>query len=305
MKEDVMKQCVRFSLSVACLLALLSVSVLAQDQEVQELYRKVAESAAAQNVEAKIRAEMLKVVGAKIGFETKVVKGASYSATAEAETIQTLADGNRIRSKTTTLVYRDSEGRTRREVMGNAQSVATEVFISDPASGVNYALDTQGRVAVKSNVDLQVIELEKLKFAAEMQIKEREMKQPPPASGQLARAEDEEIAKKKRQPIAESLGQQTIEGVLCEGSRTTSTIPAGAVGNDLPITIVNEQWYSPELQVFVLTKQSDPRAGETIYRLTNISRSEPDHALFEVPAGYSLIEKSAPPIKKRRPPQEQ
>jgi hypothetical protein len=249
---------------------------------------------------------MLKLVASKIGFETKVVKGAPYSATAESETIQTLADGNRIRNKTTTLVYRDNEGRTRREVVGKEQSLATEIFISDPANAVNYALDTQGRVAVKSKVDLQVIELEKMKFAAEMQIKQREMKPPPPASGQVVRAEDEELAKKKRQPIVESLGQQVIEGVLCEGRRATSTIPAGAVGNDLPINIVNEQWHSPELQVFVLTKQSDPRSGETVYRLTNIIRSEPDRALFEVPADYNVKEASPFPVKKKKqPPQEQ
>jgi hypothetical protein len=291
-----------FTLIVAFALAPLAVSVLAQDQDLLELKRKVAENAAAQNVEAKIRAEILKVVAAKIGFEMKVVKGAPYSATAEAETVQALADGNRIRNKTTTLVYRDSEGRTRREVVGKDQSPPNEVFISDPASGVNYSLDTQGRVALMSKVNLQAIELdlEKMKIAAEM-----EMKPPPPSSGQVARAEDEEIAKKKRQPIAESLGQQIIEGVLCEGKRATSTIPAGAVGNELPITIVNEQWYSPELQVYVLTKQSDPRSGETIYRLTNINRSEPDHALFEVPAGYSVIEKSAPPVKKKKLPKEQ
>ena len=96
-----------------------------------------------------------------------------------------------------------------------------------------------------------------------------------------------------------------IEGVLCEGRRTTSTIIAGAAGNDLPITIVNEQWYSLELQVFVLTKQSDPRSGETIYRLANINRSEPDRALFEVQADYSIIEKSAPPAKKKKLPKEQ
>src|SRR5262245_58043898 len=159
MKEDVMKQRVCFNLSVACLLALLAVSALAQDKELLELYRKVAESAAAQNAEANIRAEMLKVVGAKIGFEMKVVKGAPYSATAEAETIQTLADGNRIRNKTTTLVYRDGEGRTRRESIGKEQSLPTEVFISDPASGVNYSLDTQRRVALKTQVNLQELDL--------------------------------------------------------------------------------------------------------------------------------------------------
>jgi hypothetical protein len=289
-----------FTLITAFALAPLAVSVLAQDQELQELKGKVAENAAAQNREDKIRAEMLKMVGAKIGFETKVVKGAPYSATAEAETVQTLADGNRIRNKTTTLVYRDGEGRTRREVVGKEQSLPTEVFISDPASGVNYSLDTQRRVALKTQVNLQELNLEKMKFAAEM-----EMKRQTQESGEVAELKGKESSRKKRKPSAEFLGQQVIEGVLCEGNRETSTIPAGAVGNDLPITIVREQWFSPELHVLVLTKQSDPRTGETIYRLTNINRSEPDRALFEVPADYNIIEKSAPPVKKKKLPKEQ
>jgi len=292
-----------FTLIIAFALAPPAVSVLAQDQELQELKGKVAENAAAQNREDKIRTEMLKMVGAKIGFETKVVKGAPYSATAEAETVQTLADGNRIRNKTTTLVYRDGEGRTRREVVGKEQSLPTEVFISDPASGVNYSLDTQRRVALKTQVNLQELDLEKMKFAAEMEMKQRELKRRTQASGQVMRAEDEEIVKKS-QPIVESLGQQIIEGVLCEGRRATFTIPAGEAGNEQPITTVNEQWYSAELQVYVLTKQSDPRTGETIYRLSNINRGEPDRALFEVPADYIVTETSPLPVKKKkRPPQ--
>jgi hypothetical protein len=294
-----------FTLIVAFALAPLAVSVLAQDQELLELKRKVAENTVAQNREDKIRAEMMKVVGAKIGFEMKVVKGAPYSAIAEAETIQTLADGNRIRNKTTTLVYRDGEGRTRREVVGKEQSLPTEVFISDPASGVNYSLDSQRRFALKAQVNLQELDLEKMKFAAEMEMKQREMKRQTQAGGQVVRAEDEEIVKKKRQPIVESLGQQIIEGVLCEGRRATFTIPAGEAGNELPITTVNEEWYSPELQVYVLTKQSDPRIGETIYRLTTINRSEPDRALFEVPADYTLKDESALPAKKKKRPEEE
>src|SRR5262245_9148132 len=304
-----MKQRILFSLSftliVTCSLALLAVSGLAQDRELLELKMKAAEmaaaqDAAAQSAEAKIRADQLKVVGAKIGFEMKVVKGAPYSATAEAETIQALPDGNRIRNKTTTLVYRDSEGRTRREVVGKDKSLPTEVFISDPASGVNLSLDTRQRVAVKSQVNLQELDLVKMKPALDMEMKRQEQ-----ASGQPARAEDEEIVKKKRQPIAESLGQQVIEGVQCEGRRSTLTIPADEVGNEQPITIVNEQWYSPELQVYVLTKQSDPRVGETIYRLTNINRGEPDRGLFEVPADYTLNDASALPAKKKKRPEEE
>jgi hypothetical protein len=88
----------------------------------------------------------------------------------------------------------------------------------------------------------------------------------------------------------ESLGKQTVEGVECEGTRMITTIPAGEIGNELPIEVVFERWYSPELQTVVMSKQSDPRFGENTYRLTNINRSEPPHSLFEVPADYTIQE---------------
>jgi hypothetical protein len=91
----------------------------------------------------------------------------------------------------------------------------------------------------------------------------------------------------------ESLGRQTIEGVQADGRRTTMTIPAGQAGNDLPIHIVVESWYSPDLQTTVLSKHSDPRNGETVTRVTNISRGEPARMLFEAPADYKLTESAA------------
>jgi len=97
-----------------------------------------------------------------------------------------------------------------------------------------------------------------------------------------------------------SLGQRprlrlmNFEGVEAEGMRTTLTIPAGKIGNELPIDIVNERWYSPELQVLVMTRHTDPRFGENSYKLTNISRTEPARELFEIPAGYILKETPAP-----------
>ena len=74
------------------------------------------------------------------------------------------------------------------------------------------------------------------------------------------------------------------------GRAATSTIEAGAIGNDRPIQIVSERWYSPDLQVDVMTRHSDPRMGEEITRLANINRAEPDPGLFQVPAGYQLVE---------------
>ena len=112
----------------------------------------------------------------------------------------------------------------------------------------------------------------------------------------------------------EQLGSQTIEGVVAEGTRTTFTIAAGKIGNDRPIVTVNERWYSQELQTVVLSKNSDPRMGETTYRLTNIDRSEPDPSLFQVPADYTVEEgpgfgiralpQDLPRKKKKRRPNE-
>jgi hypothetical protein len=103
----------------------------------------------------------------------------------------------------------------------------------------------------------------------------------------------------------ESLGKQSFDGVEAEGTRNTVLIPAGAIGNERAIQIVSERWYSAELQTVVMSRHSDPRFGETSYRLTNINRAEPDRALFEVPAGYTIstegpFERRAIPVRRLR-----
>jgi TonB family protein len=95
---------------------------------------------------------------------------------------------------------------------------------------------------------------------------------------------------KKYETKKEALGKQALEGVECEGTRTVMTIPAGEMGNELPINVTTETWYSPDLQVTVLRKFNDPRYGEDIYRLTNINRAEPAKDLFEVPSDYTIKE---------------
>jgi hypothetical protein len=82
---------------------------------------------------------------------------------------------------------------------------------------------------------------------------------------------------------------QSIEGVLSEGTGSSETIPAGAIGNDKPIQVVNERWYSSELKTLTMTKHSDPRTGEETFRLTNIRRGEPSPDLFQPPAGCQGI----------------
>jgi len=91
----------------------------------------------------------------------------------------------------------------------------------------------------------------------------------------------------------ERLAKQMIEGVECEGARVVATMPAGAIGNERPIETVNETWYSPELQMMIQSKRSDPRFGESAYRVGNIVRSEPDAALFQIPSEYTIIDSRA------------
>jgi hypothetical protein len=84
-----------------------------------------------------------------------------------------------------------------------------------------------------------------------------------------------------------------VNGVLAKGIRSTITIPAGQIGNDRALQIVNERWYSDELGMPVKTSNSDPRFGTTTYELRNINRAAPDPALFQIPADYSLTDSKA------------
>jgi hypothetical protein len=82
------------------------------------------------------------------------------------------------------------------------------------------------------------------------------------------------------------LGAREIDGIRAEGTQTTHTIPAGEIGNERPIVITSERWFSPEYNIVVYAKQRDPRTGDTIYRLANFKRGEPPADLFKVPADY-------------------
>ena len=251
-------------------------------------------------------------------FSGKVVKGAPYSAEALTETIQTLSDGNRIVNRLASSVFRDSEGRTRREQtlkglgpFGTTEEPLQTIFINDPVAGVTYSLDSRSRTAHKS-MPFNFEFTSKLRpgmpvAGAEAQRFEFKIAQGAPASGSMimtaplgpgpeagAVGASTYVFRTRKGPdpneVKQDLGKQMIEGVEAEGTRTTVTIPAGEIGNERPIEIVSERWYSPELQLVVMTRHSDPRIGETTYKLTNINRAEQAKTLFEVPAGYTMKE---------------
>lgn len=206
----------------------------------------------------------------------KVVTGAPYSAVGVVETKQTLADGNTIDRKVQTNVYRDSQGRTRRETtftgagpLASASGAPrTMTMIHDPVAGTAYILH-----ADKKNAEQLPTRPGGPKNSANLQSRFEARIQQEIANGTLKK---------------DDLGTQAINGISAQGTRYTRVIPAGQIGNANAITVVNEQWYSPDLQVIVKSVRSDPRMGEVTYTLTNIQRTEPAASLFTVPSDYTV-----------------
>jgi hypothetical protein len=93
---------------------------------------------------------------------------------------------------------------------------------------------------------------------------------------------------KKYEKTSTKLGSKSFDGVVADGKGSSYTIPAGKIGNQKPIVVSSESWYSPDLQITVYSKHSDPRVGDTIYRVANLKRSEPSTELFRVPADYEV-----------------
>lgn len=217
-----------------------------------------------------------------MGFEGmrggNVVKGAPFSATATSETTQTLQDGSVIHRTSQVSMYRDSQGRSRHEAtftgFGLLQASGGPkkmISISDPVAGVHYMLDSEQKVAHKLNFHEHAG-----RPAADLAARD--------SKRESRMAEEEAAGLLKR----ESLGTQTINGVVAEGTRTTHTIPVGQIGNDKPLQIVSERWYSPDLQIVLKTTRTDPRFGTTTYTVTNIQRSEPSASLFAVPSDFTV-----------------
>jgi hypothetical protein len=220
------------------------------------------------------------------------VTGAPYSADETTESVQTLSDGNRIVNSTTAHTYRDSQGRVRREItlpsLGADSAKHVLITISDPVAGVNYSLDPQTKTAQKMPLPPKL--LTKGPGPGKPETRTNVMFLPGPGlQVQMAAPTHAQIAP----PTHEDLGVQDIDGVSAQGSRETTTIDAGAIGNEKPLTITSEHWFSPDLQIEIKSTREDPRMGKTTFAISNLNRAEPDASLFQVPADYTLHEPKA------------
>jgi hypothetical protein len=310
--------------------ALAAFSATAQDNASQDKLKAEAKAAAEHMVQ-------LKMMGAVRGM---TVKGAPYSADEVTDSNQVLADGTRIHRETKVSVYRDGEGRVRREMPDN-------ITITDPVSNVTYILNpksmtgqklamaagnfafvrtggagagmgvgtgamtttfsmsTSGDGPMSLTVNGEKLDdealakaLAKAKESGRTVTYERKVvadgiESTIVSDGGLAggMAMAAPVGAMRKKVPGEPLGKQVIEGINAEGTRNVSTIEVGAIGNDRPIQVTNESWYSEELQMPVLTKHSDPRTGDETFRVTNIRKGEPGTYLFQPPAGYQITER--------------
>jgi hypothetical protein len=94
----------------------------------------------------------------------------------------------------------------------------------------------------------------------------------------------------------EDLGTDVIKGLVAKGIRRTFTVPAKLSGTNAPVEIVDEYWYSDDLQINLLVRRTDPRTGVQTVEISTIQREEPPPSFIEVPQGYKIVDET-PPVR--------
>lgn len=195
------------------------------------------------------------------------VQHAPFSSLVTAEWTKVLEDGStqtRVNSRT---VVRDGNGRIFQERRwlvpkdGQEESFLMRTEISDPVKHTKYFCRPQDRVCTLQQYD-----------------------GPPAEVSEPVGSQDDD----KTSLTREDLGKSNISGLEVTGTRETRIIAAGVLGNDRPITITKEFWYSSQLGLNMLVKRSDPRVGTQVFTVTEVGLAEPDPKYFELPAGYTV-----------------
>ena len=192
-----------------------------------------------------------------------------FSATVVTESIRQLADGTTITLKNRRAIARDNAGRIFQERRllvpddGKHESVVTQIEISDPVAHTLYICMPEE----------QVCQVEP--FSAPVFV-------PPPTAANATMGTGSQSL--------EDLGKQSIGGLETAGTRETAVIETGVIGNNSPIEIKREYWYSPLLGINVISKLQDPRIGMQNFEVSDIALGDPDANLFHVPRNFKVID---------------
>jgi hypothetical protein len=239
------------------------------------------------------------------GLDAMPVKGSPFCTTITTEHTQVFADGNRIHTLHTSNLCRDSDGRTRREADLNLMGAGPKlpdtkiVTIVDPVAGFRYMLDPENKIARRAPVAMDPMSAKQEVLpgkGAHVMVYEGSGAGRPGGDVFFKQVFVKKPRDDEAKPVEQKLGDQIIEGIHVTGTRLTTTIPSGEVGNEQPMVVTSESWYSPELKATVMTKHNDPWAGELKTQFTNVNTSQPDASLFSVPSDYKIVDEKDGPV---------
>ncbi|GAC1667756.1 MAG: hypothetical protein NVS9B4_23620 [Candidatus Acidiferrum sp.] len=200
---------------------------------------------------------------------------APFSLLLETESVRALADGGTITTVNKRRIARDGAGRVYQERWylvpknGKQKSAMTTIQIADPNLHTFYncfMLDPQKPCTLSTY------------SPAPNAIYQFQGPPPGPLPNDMGYV------------TREDLGKQFFEAVETTGMRSSVNYNPGVFGNDRKMTIEREFWYSAKLGINLLSRRSDPRIGTQTFRVTNLILSEPDPKLFELPAGFNVVD---------------
>lgn len=212
----------------------------------------------------------------------KSIRNAPFSADVSTQYDRLLSNGNHIHRETIGKVYRDVQGRVRTETQIPSPSGSSAyIVIQDPILHEVVHLDPRSKTANVHHL------AEPLSVPAGLPnpIVGQKGNLVPTPPGQAGSAAVPLRPDPVKDPVIESLGAKTMQGLQVLGTRTTAVMPGG---DGEPIVAVTDTWYSPDLQMVVLSISDDGQSGRSLMRVTNIVRAAPSEQLFQTPPDYTV-----------------
>jgi hypothetical protein len=207
------------------------------------------------------------------GIEILPAAGKPFSGRDNIEWTRSLEDGTVVKTHLFATLARDSQGRIYRErrkfvpVDSNEESKQTEIILSDPVAHTRTTCAVATRHCTITGYR---------------------------ASASFTPTPAGPMDNGRRYLTREGLGSDVIDGFNVVGTRETISINPGVVGNSQPLVSTREFWYSPDLQVNLSVTRKDPREGTQVIHISDLSRSEPDPAIFQVPTGFVVEDARGP-----------